>query len=73
MQIKQFKVKPKEVASGFAYILEQVKVDLDFIGKAHKNDFKNEIASNNKTDVEQWFENDPNITCLLYTSPSPRD
>jgi len=62
IQIKYFKKCPLDVASGFAYILEQVKVDMDFIAKSHKNQFRNSIAANNQTMVEEWFDSDPSIT-----------
>jgi hypothetical protein len=62
VQIKYFKPKPKEVSSGFASILEKVTVDLDFIAKAHKNEFRQQIAESAKSYVEEWNENDPSLT-----------
>lgn len=62
VQIKYFKVDPISVASGFAYILEQVKVDFDFIKKSHRTAFRNSIAANNTSNVEQWYDSDPGIT-----------
>ena len=31
------------------------------------------IASHHEMEVEAWLERDCRKTCLLYTSPSPRD
>lgn len=61
IQLKYFKKQPKDVAAGFSYILEQVKVDLDFIAKSNKNQFRNSIASNNQNIIEEWIDQDPTI------------
>lgn len=62
LQIKYFKTRPLDVASGFAFILDNVKVDLDFIAKSHKNQFRNSIAANTQSIIEEWVDNDPTIT-----------
>lgn len=55
IQLQHLKKHPKEVASGFAHVLETVKVNLDFIAKANKNQLKMKIAKNNQTIVDEWI------------------
>lgn len=49
---------PESVASGFAYILDQVQVDHNLIKRAFVNDIRTNIVSNNKNIVEEWLDND---------------
>lgn len=50
-----------KVAKGFAWILEQVKVDLPFISKAHLNEFKVGIQNVSNNEVEEWIKTDITI------------
>ena len=61
LQTSYFKPRPEIVASGFAYILSKVKVDYTFISRAFKNNIRSLIVDNNKSTVDEWFENDPTI------------
>ena len=38
----------------------------------NENDYFSDAVSSTTQDVKKYFNNNPN-TCLLYTSPSPRD
>jgi hypothetical protein len=62
LQLEYFKKVPLDVAAGFAHVLDKVKVDLEFISKAHKNQFRNTIAANSQSIIEEWLDNDPTIT-----------
>ena len=62
-EIKEFvaaSIDPDGVASGFAYILNQVKVDHTVLSRAFKNELRTSIVAGNQDAVEEWFENDKN-------------
>ncbi len=62
LQISYFKPNPEAVASGFAWVLDQVKVDLSFISRSFKNDIRDNIISFNETIIESWLNNDANVS-----------
>jgi len=62
LQISYFKPQPEQVASGFAYVLDQVKVDNSFISRSFKNDIRDNIISINKTMIEEWLDNDSTVS-----------
>ena len=53
--------EPDNVAAGFAFVLESVKVDFEFIGSAHINEFKREIQDDGDV-LGVWLQSDGNIT-----------
>ena len=61
VQLKHFKPHPEKTASGFAVILEQVQVDLEFIGRSFNNAFRQTIVVNNQSIIEEWESNDSTI------------
>lgn len=61
LQIKYLKPAPEKVASGFAFILDQVEVDYDFISRSFKNEFRKTVVSNAQNEVEAWASSDPTI------------
>ena len=62
IQGKYFIPQPEKVASGFACILDQVRVDLKFISRSFTNEIREHIVSINQTIIEEWFDNDPDIS-----------
>lgn len=62
IQINSFKKRPIDVAAGFAYILEQVKVDEELIAKSFNNAIRQGIVSNSTTVIEDWLNNDATVT-----------
>jgi len=66
IQLKYVKKVPHKVASGFAFILDKVQVDLDFISKANINQFKTEIILNDQSPIDEWFDNDSTINKGSY-------
>jgi hypothetical protein len=61
LQIKYFKQNPEAVASGFAGILDQVQVDLDFVSRSFKNQFRQTIVGHNATIIEEWVGSDATV------------
>ena len=61
IQIKHFKSDPEKTASGFAYILNRVRVDDDFISRSFKNDIRQNITNNTQSIVEEWIDSDSTI------------
>jgi hypothetical protein len=70
LQLNYFKPDPEAVASGFAYILDQVKVDHTVISRAFKNELRENIVANSQNEVEEWFENDDSIPWDEWTTAS---
>ena len=52
---------PREVAAGFAWFLERVDVDYNFIGRAQLNLFKSGLLQNSIHEVGEWVQSDPLI------------
>lgn len=50
------------VAAGFAWILEQVKVDQVFVNTSFINSLKASIIASSQNGVEEWLSHDPLIT-----------
>ena len=70
LQLNYFKPNPEAVASGFAYILNQVVVDHSVISRAFKNDLRETIVANTQNEVEEWVENDVAIPWDEWTTAS---
>jgi len=70
LQISYFKPNPEQLASGFAYVLDQVKVDGSFISRSFKNDIRDNIISINKTLIEDWLDNDSTVSYGVWVSSS---
>jgi len=70
IQLKYIKKQPLKIASGFAFILDQTKVDMDFISKAHINQLKNDIILNDQNPIEEWVENDSTIVKQQWITAS---
>ena len=61
LQMKYFDPNPRDCASGFAAILEKVKIDYNFISRSFKNQLRQTIVAKNNNAVEEWIENDLSI------------
>ena len=55
IQVHYVSPDPRSIAAGFAWVLEQVKVDSKFIETAFVNELKARILSDSQNAVERWI------------------
>ena len=61
IHVNLMKQNPEAVGAGFATILDQVKINEDFISRSFKNQFRQTIIKHNPGMIEEWIENDPSL------------
>ena len=63
---REQKKKTKKIISGFAWILEQVKVDLDLLRRAPITELKSENLARKENLVEEWYLSGQDITYDVF-------
>ena len=61
IQTKYVQVDIENIAAGFAWVLEQVQVDMQFVNTSFINNLKANIISESQNLVEEWLTHDPLI------------
>ena len=70
-RVRREPASPPDVGTVRAHCMELL--ELEFSREIHPVDVIEQVASNNDWSFERAGDDEISISCLLYTSPSPRD